>query len=303
VFVLHSSEWDGLDMSEALPRAVAHRRLPDAITTLAAGMLALSESDPAIDSIFKDAGRYMATLWASLLDETVGLTLPALKAVCARSRLLSAGRARAVLIHLQRLGFAVRRPTGGRAVGYQLTPAFHAAWDAQLRAALEAGRRMEPRIGCLLAGADPAPLRAFGRIHAEGLRALTLDGTHQTLPIVRVFLHAHAGSQILWSLIGLSEDGAAPPCRAGPVTLAGLARRFGVSRVHLKRIFAQAEREGLARLDRAGLVTFTPAAREQLGYLFGAQLAQILVAAAAAAKPSEPVCDQECPIVTVPGEA
>jgi hypothetical protein len=289
-------------LEPALVRILAEPAMIDAVRALASNMLDLAARDRALDAVFKDAGRYVATMWAFSLHENGGLTLPRLKDVCLRSGLLSPGRARALLQFLEHLRYVERRaaPRGG--VIYEPTEAFLGAWDAQLRAALEAGRVLEPEVALILDRSDPAALRTFGRLHAESLLGTVSDG-QEPPSFLRVFLHPHAGAQIFWTLFVAADGTDFPPHRAGPISVSGLSRRFGVSRIHIKRIFEEAAREGLAYLDRDGVVRFEEAARQHIQFLYGMQLIEILSAAARAvrahglAEPSDG--DQKGAIVTV----
>ena len=61
------ASWDGagIDVFRAAARVAAHPGFPAASRALAEGMLQLSADDRALDAIFKDAGRYFATMWGS----------------------------------------------------------------------------------------------------------------------------------------------------------------------------------------------------------------------------------------------
>lgn len=273
--------WGGPD---GLPRVMRHPRFAAAGRALAAGMLALADRDPALRAVFKDAGRYVAAMCAFHLDAAGGLTLPALKAACVRTGFLSPGRARALLGFLVHIGYAVaeRTPRRGAVTAYVLTPAFRDAWRAQLAAALSAAREIEPAVGAVLERlGDPATLAVVAQIHSQGLSD---SAEADAAPPMHAFLHAHAGTQILWVLLTGGEGQTLVPDRAGPISVAGLARRFDVSRVHVKRIFAEAAREGLAELGPDGVVAFTDRARGELNVLYALQLAQLLAAAARTAE-------------------
>ncbi|HET6970814.1 MAG TPA: hypothetical protein VFH92_06805, partial [Phenylobacterium sp.] len=95
------------------------------------------------------------------------------------------------------------------------------------------------------------------------------------------------------------------PARVGPISISALAKRFEVSRIHVKRIFQDAERHGLGGLEAGGMVWFSPEARAQLRMLFTAQLAHILTAAGVAAREVGMVAadDQKCAVgVTAVGD-
>ncbi|WP_304170926.1 hypothetical protein [Phenylobacterium aquaticum] len=280
----------GEDPSRLLGRMAAHPAFPNAARTLARAMLELGETDRDLDSLFKDAGRYAATLWALYLHAGDDLTLPRLKVICARTGLLSPGRARALLQLLEHLGFVERQPAApGGVVPYRATPRFLAAWRAHLYAALAAAARVEPdAVRVLDRFADPGVLRLFLRHHAEGLLAALEGDRHgeasAEAPVFQVFFHPYAGSQILWTLMTQGEGEAFPPVRAGPLSVSALSRRFGVSRIHINRIFQEAARAGLAELGADGVVTLTGPARDQLRRIYATQLIQLLAAAARTAE-------------------
>jgi Mn-dependent DtxR family transcriptional regulator len=84
---------------------------------------------------------------------------------------------------------------------------------------------------------------------------------------------------VLSDLIGCETEGRFPPEQCGPLSLSAMARRFQVSRLHLSRMFQNAERAGLAHVDRDRFVTFTPRAQAEFAHLYAGQLAQLLSAA------------------------
>jgi hypothetical protein len=111
------------------------------------------------------------------------------------------------------------------------------------------------------------------------------------MAFARVFLNRHAGTQIGWTLLVQRGDGAFPYSGPLEVCKAALARRFGVSLMHVKRLFAQAKREGLIRQDDEHQLFLTELARDQIRFLYAGQLVQLLMASArtlaAMAPPSE----------------
>ena len=281
---LRLSAWDGAeaDAPAAIGRVLAHPRFADASRTLAAGMLRLSAEDRVLDGVFKDAGRYFVAMMAFALHDQGGLTLPDLKALCVRSGLLSPGRARAMLRFLEHCRYLERRPGGPRGADiYAPTLAFLAAWDRQFVAALEAAALIAPGVTAVLGQGGLAARQTYGRIHATGMAAAR-DGEQVVIAFLRVFLHPFAGNHIVWTLIGAAPE--FPPVRAGPVSVAGLARAAGTSRAQVTRIFREAADEGLTEFGADGLVTFHPAAREELGFFYAIQLVLILAAAAQAAR-------------------
>ena len=269
------------DVFGAAGRVTAHPRFATAARALAANMLGLAADDPVLGSIFLDAGRYVVAMWAFALHDDGGLTLPHLKAICARSGLLSPGRARALLQFLEHVGYLQRRAGGARGADiYTSTQMFLDAWDRQLLAALDAARLVAPDIALFLDPTQTALRHAFGRIHAHSMLS-AMQSEAEVLSFLRVFLHPYAGNHISWTLI-VSDALEFPPRRAGPVSISGLSRACGASRIQVARIFHEAAEEGLADLSPDGFVTFHAPAREQLGFFYAIQLVQILAAAAQA---------------------
>jgi hypothetical protein len=260
----------------------SHPKLPVAAAAMAQAMLDLSASEPLLDFVFKDAGRYNATMWAFYLHETEGLTPPRLRALCARSRMLSPGRAHALLDVMTHHGLAVVQERRGRTNRYAMTDRFITAWLAYEQAALQAALVLEPSLTSRLGPMDSAALRIFGRVRAEVcLDALSAPaGWGHEMPLVQLFLHADAGSHVLRLLLLMSHDGAFPPLVCGPVTIRGLAQRLDVSRIHIRRLFDEAEARGLIRLDDQGLVHFSAPAQEQLRFIWAAKFRFIFQSAA-----------------------
>ena len=278
------SSWEGAeaDVFAAVARVSTHPGFAAASRALAAGMLRLSAADRVVDGVFKDAGRYLVAMIAFSLHDKGGLTLPALKAVCARSGMLSPGRARAMLRFLEHCRYLERRPGGARGGDiYSPTPAFLAAWDRHFIVSLEAASLIAPDIAPLLDPPGLTPRQTYGRIHADGMMDAR-QGDQVVIAFLRVFLHPFAGNHVVWTLIGAGTG--FPPERAGPVSIAGLARTGGTSRAQVARIFRKAADEGLTDLGADGFVTFHGAARKELGFFYAVQLVQIQAAAAQAAR-------------------
>ncbi|HEX7759745.1 MAG TPA: hypothetical protein VF459_09595 [Caulobacteraceae bacterium] len=250
---------------------------------LAAGMLAAAESDRALDSMVKDAGRFAAATWALQLHATGGLTLPRLKRLCAASGLLSPGRARAVLLLLQYLGYV--RPTQGRArnepARYDPTPALLQAYRIHVRHALEACRILEPWVDIVLARLDePGVVETFAKLQGEGL-LIAVVATDLNSPFIRIVGQRHGGMQILhWIIQSVEDDGAFPPSRSAPASATAVARRLRVSRAHVKRLFSDGMREGLLSQAEDGSILLPPATRQVVEAVYATRLIGFLVCAA-----------------------
>ncbi len=268
---------------ESYARLQSHPGYRQAVTTLANRMLAAAAKDKALDGIAKDAGRYVATVWALYLNVTGGLTLPRLKDICATSGLLSPGRARAVLLYLRYLGYVTPLANSDRRepVRYAPTPALTDAWRHIVNENLEAARIIEPAVERVLDRLeDPATLGAYMRHIGEGFLVAAKAGLADQA-FLRVFLHRHGGMQIVYWIVAAGDpDDEFPPRRPVPLSIAAIARQLRVSRVHVKRILNEAAREGYATFDEAGCITLTENARAQFRYLISTLLIGFLILAA-----------------------
>jgi len=270
----------GVDLEQAYARMSAHPRFSEAVRTFASNFLAAGEKDKALASIFKDAGHYVAAMVAIYLHLTGGLTLPRLKELCVSSGFVSPGRARALLLYLQYLGYVELFPVrdGRRASRYIPSASFLNAWRNQLRAALGGALLVEPAAARILDRLDSTPVfERFAKTHAVGL--LEAAPAQDNTANARAILHRNAGTQIVWSLIVADEADPFPSGKALPFSVAGAARRFGVSRIHVRRILEAASQEGLLRVESDGRVAFEEFGRSTLALLYAGQLVQILRAA------------------------
>ena len=263
---------------EGLARVAAHPRAADASRALARNML-----ETPVDALFKDGGHYVAAAWAAYLHGSGDLTLPRLKEAGVASGLLSTGRTRDLLAYLLHLGFIERieEAASGTPARYALTDTFSAIWRDHLSAALRAACLVEPAAALILERLEqPDVFAAFARTQSGGL----LEAATQLVPdhgYVRIFLHRRAGNQVIWVLVA---DGAGdfPAREPVAVSIAALARRFHVSRVHIRRMLDDAEREGLVSLSR-GMVTLEDPVCEFLRWHYVGQILMLLIAAARAA--------------------
>jgi hypothetical protein len=198
--------------------------------------------------------------------------------MCQAIGFLSPGRARAMLIYLQYLGY-VELIRSGTPARYAPTVRFVSSWHSHLCAALQAVRVVEPSVDLVLSRLhEPATLYTFARMHTECLLAWAHDGGHEA-PFIRVFTHRYAGTQIVWTLL-LADDSDFPPSRPVTFSVAAAARRFSVSRMHIKRILDEAEREGLLAIGEGGTLVLQDSTRSFIRQFYAMQLIGLLIAAA-----------------------
>jgi DNA-binding GntR family transcriptional regulator len=87
---------------------------------------------------------------------------------------------------------------------------------------------------------------------------------------------------LIWTLIETSDGGVFPPRRSTPPSIAALARRFGVSRIHIRRMLDDAQRAGILTCEADGSIVFAESQYAMLTYLYAMQLLQLLTAASGA---------------------
>jgi hypothetical protein len=227
-------------------------------------------------------------MWAMYLHLSGGLTLPRLKEVCVDSRVLSAGRARAVLLFLRylRLIEPQAKRARGEAVRYVPTAAFVEAWRLYLRSGLEAACLIEPATRIVLDRLDePVVFETFGRIIGEGYLVASRSVDHTRYAFADVFLHKHAGMQIVhWLLLSAPADGPFPPRTAVLPATAALARNLRVSRAHVSRVLDDAERTGLLRRAEHNVVLLEKPWRTAVAWVVSTQLLALLISAARTAR-------------------
>jgi len=272
---------DGAMPDAMCGRVLASPRFVEAAQTLATNMLAAGDGDSALSAIFKVAVRYVVALVALHLDLSGGLTLPRLKLFCAGSGFLSPGRARAVLLYLRYLGYVEsdsERPRG-QPRRYRTTSAFVAAWRIQCVAALRAASIIDPQVQIVLARfGEEEVFSRFVRLHAE-LLLTSAPSVDQKSALVDGLLHRSAGSQVAWTLLTSGTDDF-PPRVPTHVSTASMAKRFSVSRIHIRRVLDAAERRFLLRRDGDGGICFADASRDVIRLFYAQQLMHLLDAAA-----------------------
>jgi hypothetical protein len=251
-----------------------------AVRAFAAAMLAQAEADPALDGILKDAGRNVAAKCVAYLHFTGGLTLPSLKALCASIGLVSPGRARALLLYFRYLGFVELSPRRQPDLPAQYLPTrrFIETWRNHMGAIVRATAAVEPAAGLVLGamseeGVFETFVRCISEGYLEGLRNVDVES-----PFFRVFMNRYAGTQFVHALVTAAD--LFPPQAPIPLSIAGAARRFGVSRTHIHRMLMAAAREGLLRLEPDGSVHLEPAGREAIDHIYATQILVFLTAAA-----------------------
>lgn len=209
------------------------------------GSLALAATDKRIDGIFKDMGRYGAAVWSLYLHLTGGLTLPRLKEICARSKLLSPGRARALLIYLQLIGYVKAIPkTAAGPTRYMPNPSLVAALKAQALLGLKALAVVDPNFQPVIDHIDkPEVFRALMIEFGEGAINTSL-AVDQSSPFMAIFTMRNGGMQLLHLML-LADAGQNSSARKIRFSVAAAAKQLNVARSHLTNIVKLAEKAKL----------------------------------------------------------
>lgn len=263
--------------NENYSRMPDHPRFERAARALAANMLEAGAENEALDGIFKDAGRYVCAMWAMYAHVTGGLTLPRLKEICAASGLMSPGRARALLLYLRYLGYVKSAGRDGSKLAHYIpTENFMRAWRRHFRAALDAARIVEPAVDLVLNRLDETKiLEMLACFQGEEFLAATKATPASSSPYFRVFLNRYAGTQITM-VFGAEGHDNFPTREAIAFSGAAIAKRFRVSRVHIKRMMDYAEREGFVTRNGDGAIVLEESLRMVLRESYAIQLTRLL---------------------------
>ncbi|NPU10268.1 hypothetical protein HL666_05830 [Bradyrhizobium sp. 83002] len=256
------------------PDAVAQLRgMPGfarAMRASTASAIRLYRGDRILNALLSDRARALFPHVALYLhfaeqrDGQLGLTVGAMKEMCARLDLCSGGRCEAMLALMRATGLVVSAPNLDRRrrplVPTDRLIALHRErWGVQfdaMSAVLPAAVAYRASLN------DPAFVKTFvlelGRRFIAGLRIL--DGAPELEP----FAERTAGMVILFSLAqGAGPDQPFPPAAPVPFSINGLATRFSVSRKHVLTLLRDAEEKGLL-IRGTDAITILPRGREAI---------------------------------------
>jgi DNA-binding MarR family transcriptional regulator len=236
---------DGLSLADI--RAVqAHPQFRDAAIASARASIDAYHGGRLMNWIMSDRARALLGYLAYYLELTEsGLTPTRLKRACAETGLCSPGRGAAMLALMRAAGYValVTDPADRRVRRLVATDKLKDMLRLRLTPQLAAAAVVMPELGGVsnLIGNDAFErtlIRWFGDRFVDGHRMLVHS------PELMLFAEHNAGVVILFNLMLSDSSGTFPP--SGPVqtSVAGLARRFKVSRTHVLRLLRAAERQG-----------------------------------------------------------
>jgi hypothetical protein len=227
-----------------------------------------------IDKALRDATRLVAASWALYLDATPGgLTHSRLTALWEASHTGGRTHAYAMLAWLRFLAYI--EPAGesaedGRARLYRPTERMRSAFRSYYAAQLRAMAPLHPEVLAVADGLeDPAVFARFVALSGEGLLAVTQLLRPDQPPAFNQFSRRRSGMVMLWTLLLSSPDRSAwPSAGTFPISVADLARRAGVSRMHQQRFLDDAVQAGmLARYPDGAVRVRSSMRREVNGFL------------------------------------
>ncbi len=267
------AHWDAATRGPRIPDAAlaemrVQPRFQDAARHAAIASLQLFDRDPIMTRALKDVGRVVLGMIALYLDAKGGMTLSKIQAFLVEMRLTSPGRAAAMLIQLRLIGYVAPAEVqpNRRVRIYTPTPRMRAAFHAHFRKDLEALSFLEPEAAMVLARFDePETYNPFLVRFGQGL--IDAAKVHdRRKPGLDLFSQRNAGLTILTDLTLAGGAGDDFPPR-GPIrfSVAGLARRFGVSRPHVLKLLRDAQKAGfLTRDAEEGVGVLEPVLRDQV---------------------------------------
>ena len=234
------------------------------------------DEDKAFARNLRDLGRFISGIWALYLHSTPGgLTLSRLAGLLEAGRVTGTGRARAILIYLQFIGYI----TAGAATGdarlkpyvptQRLIGAFHRRLIRELTAKAPMHSAIRGTLGQLHEpGAFDVYVELMGQIYVAYMGVRQRPG-----PSLEMFAQRYAGMMMLGELLACAApDDVFPP--QGPLrySLSAIAQAAGVSRTQVRRVFREAEAVGFITLPKEGLALPTPLLAEHIELATAAQI-------------------------------
>lgn len=280
------TQWLECDMSpSAVGRLVDHPSFTQAARAL--NRVKVEAALHPVMSLFsKDAGHYVAAAMCFSLHGNGGITLPRLKAASATSRLMSAGRARALLGYWVHVGFlSVESHRQGRdAARFIPTERFVDAWCGRMRSGLASAAQLEASVDAVLTMMhDRRILVSYSQVRGETVLAGLARAEGHESSFARIFNHRVGGGRALALL--LSRDAHGASLASGPIAFSvqEISEHCKISRIQARRLFDAAEAEGLIGI-KDGALTFSEAARRHITYATAFEFASMLRSAAVTLK-------------------
>ena len=198
--------------------------------------------DPAYQWITKDLGRATICLTAGILHYAGELTVQNLTATCVANTVSSPGRVNQVVRRCQEIGqFAIgagpgvwtRRPA---TLGPGVLGMLHERGLSDMRAALILAPELAP--GGEAMATESGAISALMNLAGVSSERRDLFAFGKKRPL-NFFLDREAGMSILFDLLAAQSPERSRLLEAAPLSRYALARRYGVSRAHINKLFAE----------------------------------------------------------------
>jgi hypothetical protein len=231
--------------ADAVAALVARPRFPEAVRSTATTFVELYQGNRLLNTLLNDRGRMVIGYLSLYLhysyrpdDPLSGLTVSRVKEFCAEQKLCSAGRAEAILMVMRLFGYLEQAPGSSDRRVRRLVPTDRLV--GQLR---ERWQRLFAAMAMVMPEGEqglsaldrPNFAAAFVARLADYFRAGVRLVDHS--PGLDTFADRNAGIIILMNLmLAGDENDTFPPTRPVPVSISALSKRFGVSRVHVRKV-------------------------------------------------------------------
>jgi hypothetical protein len=232
---------------DVLAGFIAHPDFIAAGRCVAAGTVQLFFDHPTMRHFDKDRGTTLVVLFAACLSVSEdGLTMTRLKALCRKSNACSLGRAIRIVNHLRARGDIIPAEPDStvRPRRLILGSAMRRYQEDWLKLHLDALRKFTPHERGTASSDDgahqfPALMQTLGTILENSADLVTEDTV-----VLNRFADRDAGMLILLDLV--HEHAHALHSAPVKISVQGLSRRFGVSRIHILDLLRDVHRAGLA---------------------------------------------------------
>jgi len=250
--VMHADAQSAPDI-EAIARLRAHPRFGEATKYIAGALTDIYEGNRIMNTMLNARARgqigYLVLMMQASPSQyaTQGLTMARLKAACTKLNYCSPNRVESIMAMMRLFGYVrfendpydqrvkVIVPTG------KLINTYIERWRRHFQAMTFLMPEGEMGLAALEhPDFQRAFLREISREYSAGLRVA--DAAHE----IDTFLDRNCGMMVLLFLVSLGvPDGESPGGLRVAVSISVLARRFAISRAHVRKLLTDAEAEGL----------------------------------------------------------
>ena len=242
--------------SEAIARLRAHPQFPEAVKYIAGALTEIYEGNRIMNTMLNERARgqigYLILMmqWASPSQYTAqGVTMARMKAACTKMGYCSPNRVESIMAIMRLFGYVRLEPDpyDQRVKVIVPTEKLIGNYVERWRRHFQAMTLIMPEGEAGLAALGhphfaAAFLREISREYSAGLRVANAS------PEIDTFLDRNCGMMVLLFLVSMGvPDDTVPGTLRAAITISGLARRFGVSRAHVRKLLVDAETEGLVR--------------------------------------------------------